>query len=70
MFTLGRFGAGGGSQQRQVGEFGNSGARPFEDEDVLEGVREVILSSDNMGDFQIDIIRARRQVVSRHAVAA
>ena len=40
----------------------------FEDQDVLEGVREVILTADDVADAQVGIVGTRRQVIGRHAV--
>jgi hypothetical protein len=35
---------------------------------MLERVREMVLAADDMRDAQVGIIRARGQVIGRHAV--
>src|SRR5271170_783350 len=43
-------------------------ARSFEDKHVLIGVREMVLTANDMADAQVDVIGARCQMVSRHSV--
>ena len=68
--ALGELGAIGGHQQRQVGESGRRGAGGLEDQDVLEGVGEVVLAADDVADAQIHVVGAGCQVVGGHAIAA
>ena len=42
----------------------------FEDQDVFEGVGQVVLAADDVRDFQIRIVGAGCHVVGRHPVAA
>ena len=53
-----------------MGEGGNCRAEGLEDEDVFEGVGEVVLAADNVGDAQVGVIGAGGQMVGRHAVGA
>ena len=68
--ALGKLGAIGGHQQRQVRECRRRDARGFEDQHVLEGVGQVILAADDVADAQVHVVGAGGQVVSGHAVAA
>ena len=51
-----------------MGELGRRRAETFEDEQVLEGVGEVILAADDVGDAEIGIVGAGGQVVGGIAV--
>ncbi len=70
VFALGEFGAIGGDQQRKMRELRRLDAEPFEDQQVLEGVGEVILAADDVADAEIGVVDARGEVVGRHAVRA
>ena len=37
---------------------------------MFESIRKVILPANDMRNLQVDIVRARRQMVCRHAIAA
>ena len=54
----------------QVREGGRFGARGVENQLVFEGVGEMLLAADDVGDAQVGIVGAVGQVISRHAVAA
>src|SRR6185312_510084 len=41
-----------------------------EDQDVLEGVGEVVLPADDVGDAEVDVVGAGGEVISGGAVAA
>src|SRR5271156_712350 len=43
-------------------------ARAFKNEDVLVGVRKMVLAPDDVADTQIDVVRARGKMVGGHAV--
>ena len=45
-------------------------AQRLEDQDVLEGVRQVVLAADDVADAQIGVVGAGGQVIGGHAVAA
>ena len=49
---------------------GASTPSAFEDEQVLEGVGEVILAADDVADAEIGIVDARGEVIGRHSVRA
>src|SRR5271170_6586016 len=44
------------------------GASAFENEDVLIGVREMVLSADDMTDAEVDVVGTGGEVVGGHAV--
>ena len=44
--------------------------RSLEDQNVLVGIRKMILPANDVTDAQIDVIRARRQMIGRHPVRA
>ena len=46
-------------------ELGRVGTDAFKDEDVLEGVGEMVLAANNLGDAQIGIVDAGREVIGR-----
>ena len=55
------------------GKCANTGgctAERFEDQHVLERVRQMILTANDVADAQIHVIGAGRHVIRRHAVAA
>src|SRR5271154_3655896 len=58
------------NQQREMRELRRLGASALENEHVLVGVREMILAADDVADTQVDVVSARRKVVSRHAIRA
>ena len=49
---------------------GGAVAEALEDEQVLEGVGEVILAADDVADAEIGVVGAGGEVVGRHAVRA
>src|SRR5579871_555054 len=53
-----------------MGELRGCIAGGLEDENVLEGVRKMILAADNMADAQVGIIGAGSEMIGRHAVGA
>ena len=70
VLALGELGAIGRHQQRQVGERGRGDAEGFEDQDVLEGVGDVVLPAHDVADAQVGVVGAGAQVIGGHAVAA
>ena len=46
------------------------GACPFEDQHMLVGIRKMVLSANDVADAEVDVIRARRKMIRRHAVGA
>ena len=70
VFAFGELGAVGGNQQRKMGELRRGGTDAFKDEDVLEGVGEVVLAANDVGDAQVGVVDAGREVIGRVAVAA
>jgi hypothetical protein len=51
-----------------MGELGRRDAEGLEDEQVLEGVGEVILAADDVGDAEIGVVGAGGEVVGWKAV--
>src|SRR5262245_2096172 len=51
-------------------EFRGLHSESFEDEQMLEGVCQVILAADDVADPQVRIVCARCHMVRRHAVAS
>src|ERR1700760_3631170 len=45
-------------------------AEAFEYQQVLERIREVILTADNVTDSEVGVVDARGEVVRRHAIRA
>ena len=71
VLALGELGAVGRDQQRQVRErAAASTPERLEDQDVLEGVGEVVLAADDVADAQVGVVGAGAQVIGGHAVAA
>ena len=68
--ALRELGSIGRDQQRKMRELRRRDAGGFEDQDVLEGVREMVLAADDVADPQIGIVGAGGQVIGRHAVGA
>ena len=68
MLALGEFGAVGGDEQGKMSELGRLCAESLEDEQVLEGICEVILAADDVSDAEISVVDARGQVVGGKAV--
>src|SRR5208282_1853715 len=58
------------NQQRQMSELRRRKTRSFENQDMLESVREMILPPNNVRNTQLRIVGARSQVISRHAIGA
>ncbi len=61
VLALGELGAVGGDEQGKMGELGRLDAEGLEDEQVLEGVGEVILAADDVGDARDRRRRRRRR---------
>ena len=53
-----------------MGEFRRLDAEGFEDQDVFEGVGEVVLAADDVADAQVGVVGAGGQVIGRPAVGA
>ena len=70
MAALGELGAVGRNQQREVRENGRGDAGGLEDQNVFEGVGEVVLAADDMADAEIDVVGTGGHVVGGQAVAA
>ena len=70
MLALGELGAIGGNEQGKMGELGRLSAEGFEDQQMLEGVGEVILAANDVGDAQIGVVHAGGQVVGGHSIAS
>ena len=68
--ALGELHAVGRHEQRQVREGGRLGAGGVEDQLVFEGVGEVLLAADDVGDAQVGVVGAVGEVIGGHAVAA
>ena len=51
-------------------EAGGDGSETFKDEDVLEGVGQVVLPADDVGDAEVGVVKAGGQVVGGVAVRA
>ncbi len=68
VLALGELGAIGGDEQGEMGELGRRDAEGLEDQQVLEGVGEVILAADDVADAEIGVVDAGGQVVGGHAV--
>ncbi len=68
--ALGELGAIGRDQQGKMGELRRLDAQALEDQQMLEGVGEVILAADDVADAQIGVVDAGGEVVRRHAVRA
>ena len=63
VFALGKLCAVGSDEQGQVRELGRGRAEGFKDEEMLEGVGEVILAANDVGDAKVGIVDAGGQVV-------
>ena len=70
MAALGKFRSVGGDKQRKMRELRRLGARAFENEHVLVGVREMILAADDVADTEIDVVGTGGEVIGGHAVGA
>ena len=70
VLALGKLGAIGRHQQRQVREFGRRRAGGFENQHVLERIGDVVLAANDVADAQVRVVGAGGQVIGRHAVAA
>ncbi len=68
MFALGELGAVGGDEQRQMGELRRRDAEGFEDEQMLEGVGEVILAANDVADAEIGVVDAGGEMVGGKTV--
>ncbi len=51
-------------------ELGRVASERLEDQQVLEGVGQVILAADDVADAQIGVVDARGEVIGGHAVTA
>ncbi len=70
VLALGELGAIGGDEQGEMRELGRLDAEGLEDQQVLEGVGEVILAADDVADAQIGVVDAGGEMVGGHAVRA
>ena len=53
-----------------MGEGGQGGPEGLEDQELREGVREVLLGADDVGDLHLDVVDDAGEVVERRAVGA
>ena len=60
----------GAMRSGQVREGGRLGSGGVEDQDVFEGVGEVVLAADDVADAEVGIVGAGGEVIGGHAVAA
>ena len=51
-----------------MGEGGQGGAQGLEDQELREGVGEVLLGADHVGDLHRDVVDHAGEVVQRRAV--
>ena len=58
MFPFTQLGAVGGDEQREMGEVGRRDAQALEDQQVLEGIGQVILAANDVADALIGVIHA------------
>src|ERR1035438_10562445 len=65
MLALGKFGAIGGDEQGQVCKLRRIDSESLEDEQVLEGVGEVILAADDVADVEIGVVRSEERRVGK-----
>ncbi len=70
MAAFGELGSVGGDQQWEVRELGQGGAGSVEDQNVFEGVGEMVLAANDVSDAQVGVVGAGGEVISGHAVAA
>jgi len=70
VLALGELGAVWGDEQGEMGELGRLDAQSLKDEQVLEGVGEVILASDDVADAEIGVVNAGGEVVGGHRIRA
>ena len=68
--ALGKLGSVGRDEQREVRELRRLKTGGAEDQDVLEGVGEMVLSADDVGDAEIDVVGAGGEVVGGGAGAS
>ena len=67
---FGELAAVGRDQQRKMRELGRLEAGGAEDQDVLEGVGEMVLPANDVADAEIDIVGAGSEMVSGSAAAS
>ena len=70
MFALRQLRSIGRNQQRQMRELRRLGTRRLKDQNVLERIRQVVLSANNMADIQVDIVGAGSHMIGRHPAAS
>src|ERR1041385_1763108 len=70
MFALRELGSVWRYQQRKMRKLWWLCPCSFEDQNMLEGIGEMVLSTDDMAYMKVDIVSTGCQVVSRHAIAA
>ncbi len=68
--ALRQFGAVGAVDQRQVGEFGDRPVERLVDLGLAEGVVQVVVAADHMGDRHVVVVDHHREIVGRAAVGA
>ncbi len=68
VLALGELGAVGRDEQRKMRKLRRLCSEALEDEQVLEGVGEVILAANDVADAQIGIVDAGGEVVGRHPI--
>ena len=54
--------------ERDVGEGRQLGAQGLEDQELREGVGQVLLGADDVGDLHLDVVDDAGEVVERHPV--
>ncbi len=70
VLALGELAAIGRDEQREMRELRGCVAGGFEDQEVLEGVGEVLLTAHDVADAEVDVVGAGGEMVGGHAVAA
>ena len=68
--ALGKLGAVRRDEQRKMRELRGFGSGGLKDQQMLVGVREMILAANDVADAQVGVIGAGGQMIGRHAVAA
>ena len=70
MPALGQFRSVRADEQRHVPEFRHVVSERFKQHDVLEGVGEVVLAANHMGDLQVAVVHGRGEVIGGQSVTA
>ena len=70
MTPLRKLAAIGRDQKRKMREMGRLEAGGAKDQDVLEGVRQMVLPANDVADAEIDIVGAGSEMVRRRAAAS